>query len=549
MDRRNEDINMEEVLKSIEEPKDVPRNVVTGKIIQIVEDGVVVDYGGKFEGFVSQQHLVRPLAEYKIGDESRFEILRIDYDNGRAYLSERRPVYRETLKKIEDIWNSDERIVRGIIAGEMRGGYKVLIYGVVEGFLPGSQSLIKRGDRIPEGELEFEIINFERRGRRNNIVLSRKSIVEKKRKVVLDSLKEGDVVKGKVVDVKDFGVFVELGEGVTGLLPRSEVSYGRVISLREMFSPGDELELKIIYLDKAAEKITLSLKALMPDPFDEYLKEHDVGSIVSGRVLKIRNNGFTVKLSEDVVGFVPVEEIFWGRTGRIRDVVKEGDVVELEIVEVDKDKRRIILSYKKAKGDPWDNIEEKYKVGEIYEGRIVRVLQTGVIVELEDGVSGFVPVSEISWNYFEKVSDVLRERRKVKVKVLEIDKENRRMRLSIKGAKENPWDKVLKEIDRDSIVKGKVINVLHSGYIVRIENYGVDAFLPISHVEGDLKKGDEVEAVVLRILDDRKMGKRMIISVKDLEEKKALMEYKKEAEKNMKQKTLGDVLKKVKEDG
>jgi len=548
MEEKHEEITMEEVLKSIDESRSKIGSIVKGTIVHKVEDGLVIDFKGKYEGFVSVRELVRSIDEYETGEELDLQLVRIDEDEGRAYLSERRPLEGEVLEKIEKAFE-DSKIVKGKIVGEVKGGYRVLIGGVIEAFLPGSQSLIKRGQKIPEEELEFEILTFERRRRRTNIVLSRKSIVERKKREFLSSMKEGDVVKGRVESIMNFGVFVSLGEGVTGLIPKSEVSHSRVPDLKDMFELGQEVEAKVIALDVENDRITLSLKALLPDPFEEFLKNKDVGTQVSGEVSKIRADGFTVKLDDGVWGFVPIEEIFWSRRGRIRDVVKEGDRVDLEIVGIDKPSRRIVLSYKKAKGNPWDSVEERYPIGSVHEGRVVKVLQGGAIVELEDGVAGFVPLSELSWNYFEKVDDVVRERRRVKVKVLSVDKENKRMRLSIKQTQENPWDKVIRELDRGSVVRGKVRKVINSGYIVRLSEYGIDAFLPTTHVEEELKPGSEVEAVVLRILDDRKTGKRMIISVKDLEEMKALREYKKEVEESKKTKTLGDLLKKEKGNG
>ena len=536
----NEDISMEEVLKSLEEIKGDIGEIVRGRVVDRHEDGIVVDFGGKFEGFVPTRELIRDKDDYKVGEELELLLYRIDEDEGRAYLSERRPKIREALEKVQKAFESD-RVIRGRIVGKVKGGYRVLIDGVLGAFLPGSHSLIKRDEEIPEEELDFEIIDFERRGRRHNLILSRRTLLEKKIEEFFKNIKEGDEVEGTVESIKDFGVFVKLADGVTGLLPRSEISYTRIASLEDMFSVGDKVKLKVIAVDPESGKITLSLKAMLPDPFEEFKKDYGVGDKVSGEVVRITRDGALVRLPHEINGFIPIEEIFWGRRGRIRDVFKEGDVVEGEIIEIDDEKRRVILSYKRAKGDPWDKIEEKYPVGSEHEGRVVKVLDTGAIVELEDGVAGFVPLSELSWHYFDKPSDVVRERRKVKVKVLDINKPEKRMRLSIKQTQKNPWERVVQELDRGSIVKGRVRKVLKSGYVVRIRNYNVDAFLPSGHVEEELKPGNDVEAVVLRILDNNIMGKKMIISVKDLEEMKTVKEYSKEA-KNV-QKSLGSILK------
>ena len=549
MEERHEEISMEEVLKSVETNGDSVGSVVKGVVVEKEEDGILVNYGGKFEGFVSSRELVRSIDDYEKGNELELLLMRIDEDEGRAYLSERRPLYRKVLDKIRVIFESDDKIVKGRVVGEVRGGYRVLIDGVVEAFLPGSQSAIRRGGTIPKEELEFEIIKFDTSRRKPNIVLSRKKVLDKKKEEFFRKFKEGDIVSGEVFSVRDAGVLLKLESGVVGFLPRSEVSYSRVYSLDEMFEKGQKVQLKIINMEPERERVVLSLKALMPDPFKEYIKSHNVGDIVSGEVLRIRNDGFTMKLSEDVIGFVPIEEIFWGRKGRIRDVVSRGEYVDAEIVEIDENRRRIILSFKKAKGDPWDKIEEKYPEGSTHDGKAVKVLQTGVIVELEDGVSGFVPLSELSWNYFEKPEEVVRRGRRVKVKVLSINKGNKRMRLSVRQAEENPWERVTKELDKGSVVKGKVKKVINSGYIIRVDDYNVDAYLPSTHVERELEENDEVEAVVLRILDNRRTGKKMILSVKDLEEMRTLMEYRRQVEGQQPSKKLGELLKKEEGNG
>ncbi|MCD6448922.1 MAG: 30S ribosomal protein S1 [Thermotogaceae bacterium] len=549
MEERREEISMEEVLKSVEMAGDSIGNVVKGIVVDKLEDGVLVNYGGKFVGYVSSRELIKPLDEYEKGNELELLLFRIDEDEGRAYLSEKRPLYRKALDRIKKVFESDERIVKGRIVGEVKGGYRVLIDGVVEAFLPGSQSAIRRGKKYPEKELEFEVINFETGRRRPNIVLSRKKVLDREKEEFFRKFKEGDIVAGEVFSVRNAGILVRLEGGAVGFLPRSEVSYSRVYSLDDMFEEGQKVQLKIIRMEPERKRVVLSLKATMPDPFKEYIKSHNVGDVVNGEVLRIRNDGFTMKLSEDVIGFVPIEEIFWGRRGRIGDVVRKGEQVEAEIVEIDEKKRRIILSFKKAKGDPWEKIEEKYPEGSIHGGRVVKVLQTGVIVEFEDGVSGFVPLSELSWNYFDKPEEIVRRGKRVKVEVLSIDKDNKRMRLSLRRAEENPWDRAEKELDKGSVVKGKVKKVVNSGYIIRVNDYNVDAYLPSSHVERELKEGDEIEAVVLRILNDRKMGKKMILSVKDLEEMKALMEYKKQIEGQQPSKSLGELLKKEESNG
>ncbi len=548
MDERKEELSMEEILNSVEEVKGRVGELVKGTVVDKMEDGLMVDFQGKSEGMVPTRELVKPLEEYSVGDELELQIIRIDDEEGRIVLSERRPKFREALRKLQEAYSNGEAVVKGRIKGRVKGGYSVIVYDVLEAFLPGSQSLIRSSDPIPEEELEFEIINLETRGRRPNIVLSRRSLREKKIEEFLNRVKVGDVVEGTVESIRPFGVFVKFFDGLSGLLPRSEVSYTPVADLEDMFEVGQKVELKVINVDPEERKITLSLKAMFPDPWEEYVKEHEVGEIVSGTVTSIKPFGFFVRLSEDVEGIVPIEEIFWSRKrGSIRSVVKPGDVVDVEIIEVDPEKRRIVLSYKRAKGDPWNKVEEKYPVGSEVSGVVVSVLPTGAIVELEDGVAGFVPKGELSWNYFEKPEEVVRPRKRVRVKVMDVDVDNKRMRLSLKRAQRNPWNRVKEELSRGSVVQGKVRKIVGSGAIVSIPRYGVDAFLPNGHFE-KLEEGDRIEAVVLRLISDENRP-RMIISVKELEEYKALEEYKKSVEAEKPGKTLGEIMRKGERNG
>ncbi len=548
MDERREELSMEEVLNSVGEIRGRVGELVKGVVVNKMEDGLMVDFQGKAEGIVPTKELVKPLEEYSLGDELELQITRIDDEEGRIILSERRPKFRDALRKLQDALSNGSAVVKGKIKNRIKGGYSVILFDVLEAFLPGSQSLIRSSEPIPEGELEFEVINFENRGRRPNIVLSRRSLRERKIEEFFNKVEVGDVIEGIVESVQPFGVFVNLTEGLSGLLPKSEVGYTPVADLRDMFEKGQKVKLKIINLEPQQRKITLSLKALLPDPWEEFVKDHDVGDVVSGTVSSIKPFGFFVKLAEGVEGLVPLEEIFWSRRrGNIRNIVKPGDVVDVEIIEVDREKRRILLSYKKAKGDPWEKVDEKYPVGSEATGVVVSVIPTGAIVELEDGVAGFVPKGELSWNYFEKPEEVVRPRRRTKVKILDVDKSKKRMRLSIKRAQKNPWDRVKGELSRGSVVQGKVRRIIGSGAIVHIPKYGVDALLPNGHFE-DVKEGDRIEAVVLRIISDENRP-RMIISVKELEEFRALEEYKKSVQSEIPSKKLGDILKKGEKNG
>ncbi len=535
--------NMEEVLAFLDTKDHKVGEKVLGEVISIQEDGLIVDFGGKSEGWVPESELIRSLKSYRVGSKLKLQIIRINDEEGTVVLSERRPKYSEIMREIEEKFEKNEAIFTGRIVEQVKGGYKVLVGGVVEAFLPGSLSLIRSGESYPKSEIEFMVINFERRGRRVNIVVSRRAILDKKINEFFEEKKVGDIVEGTVERILQSGVVIRINDLITGFIPKSELSYDSSVMPREVVERGQNIAAKIIEIDPDSRRVILSLKALMPDPWENVEKKYPVGSTVTGVVKSIHPFGFFVNLEPGVDGLVPYSEVFWGKGRKnLRDVVKVGDVVKAEVINLDKENRKITLSYKKAKGDPWETVPEKYPVGNVVVGKVAKILPTGAIVEIEDGVSGFVPISEMSWNYIEKPEEVLKEGRKVKVKILNVDMENRKMRLSIRETTENPWKRVMEELDKGSVIRGKVKKIMKSGALLAVKDYDVDAFLPSSHYEEEPKVGDEIEAMVLRVLEDKR-GSRMIVSVKELIERRNYEDYKRQVEAEKAERTLGEVIK------
>ncbi len=535
--------NMEEALAFLDTRDHKIGEKVLGEVISVREDGLIVDFGGKSEGWVPESELIKSLKSYRTGLKLELQIIKINDEEGTIVLSERRPKYSEIVREIEEKFEKNEAIFTGRITEQIKGGYRVLVGGVVEAFLPGSHSLIKSGESYPRGEIEFMVINFERRGRRTNIVVSRRAILDKKIEEFFKEKKVGDIIEGTVERIMQNGIVVRINDVITGFIPRSEISYDPSITPKEVVESRQNIAAKIMEIDPESRRVILSLKALMPDPWESVERKYPVGSTVTGVVKSIHPFGFFVNLEPGVDGLVPYSEVFWGRGRKnLRDVVKVGDIVKVEVINLDKENRKITLSYKKAKGDPWETVPEKYPVGNVVVGKVAKILPTGAIVEIEDGVSGFVPISEISWNYIEKPEEVLREGRKIKVKILGIDTENRRMRLSVRETTENPWKRVMEELDKGSVIKGKVKKVMKSGVLLEVRDYNVDAFLPSSHYEEEPKVGEEIEAMVLRVLEDRR-GNRMIVSVKELIERRNYEDYKRQVEAEKVERTLGEVIK------
>lgn len=526
------------------EPEEFRRGqIVKGVVIGKEDDGVVVDFGGKSEGFVPVNELIKSLDEYKVGENLTLQILNLNYEE-RSILSERRPVLRKTLEELRKDYE-EKKPVKARVVSQTKGGYNVLLKGVVSAFLPGSHSLLRRNDPIPEKEIEVIILEMVQTKRGPRIVVSRRALQDKKIEEFFSEKKVGDIVEGTVKGISNAGVEVEISEGVRGFIPRSELSYDNRISPEDVVKPGQNITAKIIELDKEKKNVILSLKRLMPDPWEKVEEKYPVGKVVNGEVISIHPFGFFVRLEPGVEGLVPRSEVFWGNARKnLEEVVSVGDLVKVEVINVDKENRKLTLSYKKAKGDPWENIEDRYNVNNVVTGKVTGIIKQGAFVELEEGVEGFVPVSEISWKRIDEPGEILKIGEKVKVKILKIDKENRKITLSIKRTQENPWERALKELETDSIVSGTIKKIVNSGVVVEVEEYDLEGFVPNNHLLSEPETGKVLNLVVLRIDPDEVLGGRMILSEKRYEERKNIEEYKKMVEKESSQKSIGDLLKK-----
>ncbi|MCD6462172.1 MAG: S1 RNA-binding domain-containing protein [Thermotogae bacterium] len=531
---------------------------VQGTVVAKQEDGILVDLLSKQEGFIPLEELLKPIERYRVGDTVEGVIVgfrRMGEEEERlVVISEKLPRLREELDRIETAYRNEE-IISGRIVEKVQGGYKVKIGDLVEAFLPGSHAMLQYSHRFPARSLDFLIIDFRRRGRNYNVVVSRKEVEEREIRKFFESHKVGDVVEGIVEAVKDFGAFIKLTDKITGLVPRSEISWETNPNPRDHFKRRQKVKLKIISLDEEQRKVTLSLKAMIPDPWENVEEKYKEGEKYTGTVTSIMPFGFFVQLEPGVEGLVHISEVFWGNTRKdLKEVVKVGDVVEVLVLGVNKAERKISLSYRKAKGDPWETIDERYPVGSVHEGTVVKVLPTGTIVEIEDGISGLVHLGEISWGYVEDPSSLVKEGDRVKVKILSMDKENRRLRFSIRQAEENPWKKIARELKIGDIVSATIRKVINSGIIVELDDYKVEAFVPAAHASREIvknlhsiyKPGDKVEAVILKLTSDISANRRnMILSVRELELAKEKLEYQKMKEKELSEAkvTLGDLLK------
>ncbi|AKI96778.1 S1 RNA-binding domain-containing protein [Kosmotoga pacifica] len=552
-----ENLSMDEIFESMDDFSMRRGSVKEAEVYSLQPDGLLVLFDGKLDGFVPESELVHPLKEYKIGDKIKVTILKVNEEEGRSTASEIRVFRRDALKTVENKFKNNETI-QGKIVAKVSSGYNVRLLNVIDAFLPGSHSGLRIDDEIPEESLDFKIIAF-RRSRRGapRIVVSLKELKEQRIKAYFDSIKEGYMITGTVESIKKFGAFVKLTNDITGLIPASEVSWDSSVRIEDVLKLGDKIEAKVIGIDREKRKISLSLKQLQKDPWDDIEERFPVGTVHNGKVKSIVPFGFFVALENGIEGLVHISEVFWGNTRKkLQEVVKVGDEVLVKVKDIDRKKRTISLSYREALGDPWDDIESRYNVGKVVEGTVVKVLPTGVIIELEEYVSGFVPLSEVSWNFVDKIEDVVKEGDTVSVQVISLDKENRRMRLSLKKATEDPWKRVAEELKVGDYVSGTITRTIKSGAIVLVDDYNVEAFLPVSQVSD--KKVENIEdainpglkqnfKIIRLVYEPENDSRNMVVSIrqylKDIEKRETEEALKELSSEDTSTLSLGDKLK------
>jgi small subunit ribosomal protein S1 len=524
---KNEFQTMEEALEDfgnehfIGEPKrGLPIQVT---VLEIHPTEFIVEVGAKSEGVIPVEELVFSADHYSVGDKLDCITTYQNEEEGHIVLSEKKRAYRKALESVSNAFKKQETI-KGKVFGKNRGGYTVKLNGVLDAFLPAGQAMFKKESESMGKELDFEILDYKPRRRGvPNIVVSRRKLFEAEIDAFYNEAVEGSVVNGRVESITDFGAFVDIGP-VVGLIPKSEISYEKDIDISRYVEVGKQIQAKVLKISPKREKITLSLKALLPDPWEFIEEKYPSGKMAFGKVIKILPFGFVVRFEEGIEGLVHSSEIFWTkRRIDLRSIVEEGQEVEVEILSANREKRKLNLSLKRVKGNPWENIVEKYEQGEVYDAKIVKILPNGLIAELEEGVSGFVHVTEISWNFLDNIEDSYTVGQTIAVKILEINIEQQRIKLSIRKVNADPWDTAIKELKKGTGVIGKVIKITNTGAILLLNKYNIEAFLPVSQISqeriekpGDvLQIGDVLDAVVVRtVYEPEKERRNMVISVK-----------------------------------
>lgn len=489
-----------------------PGDIVRGKVVGITELGVMVDVGHKCEGFV-------PIAEFgndvsKVGfargDEIDVYIKSLENQEGYIELSRTDAVKLRAWSFLEKAFQ-DGVVVKGRVIDRIKGGLQVDVEGI-NAFLPGSLVDVRpvRNLEVFKGkELDVQIVKFNRR--RGNVVVSRRGLLEEalkgKKEATLQSIDEGMIVEGQVKTITDYGVFIDLG-GLDGLLHITDMTWGKLQNPAELFKVGEWVQVKVLKIDRAKERVSLGYKQLQPDPWSTVPERFPVGLRLPGEISNVTDYGAFVKLDEGVEGLVHVSEMTWSKRAKHPSkIVSVGQKVEVVVIEMDLAKRRIRLGLKQVEPNPWESLPNRYYVGQKITGKVRNLTDFGAFVEVEDGIDGLVHVSDISWvKRIKHPSEALKKGQEVSALITSIDVENRRLSLSIKNAEPNAWEKFFEAHRVGDLLKGKIARYAPFGVFVELEE-GIEGLCHVSELsdqrvekpETAVQIGQEMEFRILKL--------------------------------------------------
>lgn len=532
-----------------------PGTVFDGVVLSINhEKGLVtIDTPFKSEGYIRLEEFIDKdgNVEIAVGDSVPVALEAIEDGWGETRLSRQKAKRQEAWKVLEKAFQ-ESKIVKGIIFGKVKGGFTVDI-NTIRAFLPGSLVDVRpvRDMGSLEGkELDFKVIKLDQK--RNNVVVSRRSVVEtentQERDALLEGLQEGQVVVGIVKNLTDYGAFVDLG-GVDGLLHITDIAWKRVKHPNEMLTVGQELQVKVLRFDRDRMRVSLGLKQLGEDPWVGVARRYPEGTRVSGKVTNIADYGCFVELEPGIEGLVHVSEMDWtNRNVHPSKIVSPGEEVEVMVLDIDEERRRISLGLKQCKASPWDAFAGMHNKGDKIVGKIKSITDFGIFIGLDGGIDGLVHLSDISWNTpGEEAVQSYKKGDELEAVVLSVDPERERISLGIKQLHSDPYSNYLAENTKGAVVKGKVIEVDAKGAKILLAD-GVEGYLRVSELGRDriedarsvLNMNDEVEAKFVGV--DRK-NRTILLSIKakeSQEEADALRDYSKGSDQGS---TLGDILK------
>ena len=521
--------------ESLHENQARPGTIVSAHVVAINDDYVILDAGLKSESSVPVEQFKNAAGELEIavGDDVPVVLESIESGDGETVLSREKAKRNEAWAKLEEAFKNEESVT-GVIDGKVKGGFTVQLGGI-RAFLPGSLvdvRPVRETTHLEGKELQFKVIKLDQK--RNNVVVSRRAVIESEnsteRENVLANLQEGQVIKGIVKNLTDYGAFVDLG-GVDGLLHITDMAWKRVKHPSEIVNVGDEIQVKVLKFDRERQRVSLGLKQLGEDPWANIAARFPVGSNIEGKVTNLTDYGCFVEIQEGVEGLVHVSEMDWtNKNIHPSKVVSVGDHVTVRVLEIDEDRRRISLGLKQCKPNPWIEFAEAHTKGDRVTGKIKSITDFGIFIGLEGGIDGLVHLSDISWQ--QSGEDAVRDFKKgdeITAIVLQVDPDRERISLGLKQIADDPFADYLATHHKGSLVTGTVEDVDARGATVKLAE-GVTGYIRVSDISRDriddassvLHVGDTVEAKFITV--DRKT-RQLTLSIRakdEAEEKEAL---------------------------
>ncbi|MFL3051892.1 MAG: 30S ribosomal protein S1 [Candidatus Neomarinimicrobiota bacterium] len=513
------------------------REIISGRVIGINEKEVLIDIGFKSEGIINRDEFAtEDLPD--VGGKIDVYLERMEDESGKTVLSKEKADFLRRWIELRDIHDTGE-IIKGKIIKRIKGGMVVDLKGV-QAFLPGSQidvRPVKDFDKYLNVEMDMKVVKFNEM--RKNVVVSHKAILEEslaeKRDEIFSKLEVGAIMEGRVKNITDFGVFIDLG-GIDGLLHITDLSWGRINHPSEIISMEETLTVKVIDFDNEKKRVSLGLKQLTPHPWETVETDFPQGEKVKGKVVSMTNYGAFVEIKSGIEGLIHVSEMSWTRhVKNPSELYALGDEVEAVVLSIDTEERKISLGAKQLSDDPWDKIEEKYSIGNVVEGKVINLTQFGAFVELEEGIDGLIHVSDFSWTKVIKhPREMIDKGQKTEVRILEVSRESRRISLGIKQLIEDPWPELVKNFETGSMHEGEIVKVLDKGIILMLQD----------EIEGIIPFGRQTKKQRKEITQNYDVGQKISGSVMEVkpENKKVILFSDELSDKNIQKDEIKDFL-------
>ena len=489
-------------------------SLIVGRVVGMNERDVLIDIGFKSEGIIDRSEFSENDLP-TIGDQVQVYLEFIEDASGNTILSKEKADFLRRWTELKDAFEN-EKIIKGKIIRRIKGGL-IVDLGVVQAFLPGSQvdvRPIQDFDIYLDKEIEMKIVKFNES--RKNIVVSHKIILEdslkEQREALFKELEIGSIIEGRVKNITDFGVFVDLG-GIDGLLHITDLSWGRVNHPSEVISINDNITVKVIEYDEDRKRVSLGLKQLAPHPWEEVDIKYPIGNTVKGKVVSLTNYGCFIELEPGVEGLIHVSEISW--TKHIKnpsEVYNMGDEVDAKVLSIDTDDKKISLGVKQLQPDPWDEIEEKYMIGTVHKVVVQNLTQFGAFAELEEGIDGLIHVSDLSWTKVIKhPKEVVEKGDELEIKILEVSRDNRRISLGYKQLQDDPWPDLIEKYEAGNEASGEIIKILDKGIIIQLQD-NVEGIIPFGKMSkkdrrslaGQYEVGANLSGIVMKVSSEDK---------------------------------------------